>query len=400
MIFRYFFLIWILFSFSLSSFASQFTNTVEGVTKKEVFFGQSVALTGPAKDLGLGMQTGILAAFAAINAKGGVYGRSLTLQSYDDRYEPELAIKNIRRLIDKDKVFALIGGVGTPTSKAVVPIIEKSKKLYIGPFTGASFLRSSYINTVVNVRSSYFQEIREMLVRLRRDMGIKRIAIFYQNDSYGIDGLHGLERAVKEVGKGLLIVSRGSYVRNTIATKVALLDIAKGRPEAVIIVGTYAPAANFIKWARKLGMKSTLFFCVSFVGVSSLAEELKSNRSFVFVTQVVPFPYKAKTRLLRNYHRAMKKIKSTNKIGFVSLEGYIVGRLVIEALKSSEKTLTTKNFYKAFKSKQSHFNIDEFKLFYTQKDNQGSDRIFLTRLYKGKIVALKKINTLWINKIK
>lgn len=400
MIFRCLFFLWVFYSFSLLSLAAGPTHFVEGVTNTEIFFGQSAALTGPVKGLGLNMQKGILAAFAAINSKGGVHGRRLQLKSLDDRYEPELSIKNINYLIDKDKVFSLIGGVGTPTSKAIVPIIAKSKKLYIGPFTGASFLRSSYINTVVNVRSSYFQEIREMVSRLRKDLGIKRIGIFYQNDSYGIDGLNGLERAIKEVGKGLSIVSRGSYLRNTKAIKTALLDIRKGRPEAVIIISTYSSAAHFVKWAEKLGMKSTLFLSVSFVGVSALARELKSSKSLVFVTQVVPFPYKAKTALLRNYHSAMKKIKSSNKIGFVSLEGYIVGRLVVEALKRAGRNLTKESFTKVFKAAKSNFNLDGLRLSYTKKNNQGSNRVFLNRLYKGKVWSVKNLKAFLVKNSK
>ncbi|MBE8221163.1 MAG: ABC transporter substrate-binding protein [Bdellovibrionales bacterium] len=391
MIFRFLFFI----NFFFSNFAIANSDFVEGVTKTEIFFGQSAALTGPAKSLGLNMQKGILSAFVEVNNNGGVNGRKLRLKSLDDHYEPETAIKNIYHLIDKEKVFSLIGGVGTPTSKAIVPIIKKSKKLYIGPLTGASFLRSSHVNTVVNIRSSYFQEIKEMVLRLKNDLKIKRIAIFYQNDSYGIDGLNALEKSVKEINKGLKIVSRGSYLRNTMAIKTALLNIKKAKPDAIIIIGTYSPAAHFIKWSEKLKIKSKLFLSVSFVGVSELAKKLKNSKSLVFVTQVVPFPYNKKGRLLKNYHRAMKKIKSSNKIGFVSLEGYIVGRIVIEALKRAGKKLTNKSFKKVFKSKKSNFNIDGLRLSYTKKNNQGSNKVFLTRIFKGRVLPLKNLKAFY-----
>ncbi|MBE8162429.1 MAG: ABC transporter substrate-binding protein [Bdellovibrionaceae bacterium] len=388
---RYLFFWGIFCSFVLSNFAARTVKAMDGVTDTQVLFGQSAALTGPAKGLGLNLQKGILAAFAEINSKKGVHGRRLKLKSLDDHYEPEVAIKNIYRLINKTKVFSLIGGVGTPTSKAVVPIVAKSKKLYIGPLTGAFFLRSSYRDTVVNVRASYFQEIRAMVFRLQKDLKIKRIAIFYQNDSYGIDGLNSLEKAVKEAGKGLRIVSRGSYLRNTMSVKTALLDIRKGHPEAIITIGTYSPVAHFIKWAEKLKIKSTVFLSVSFVGVNALAKKLKHSKSFVVVTQVVPFPHDRTKPFIRHYHRAMKKIKSLNAIGFVSLEGYIVGRLVIESLKRAGRNLTAKNFTKVFKEQKSIFNIDGFRLSYTKKNNQGSNRVFFTRLNKGKVFSIKTL---------
>ena len=309
----------------------------------------------------------------------------------DDRYESELAIQNIHQLIKKDKVFALVGGVGTPTSKAVVPIVAKTPLLYIGPFTGASFLRTSYLNTVINVRASYSQETREMVLRLKKDLNIRRIAVLYQNDSYGLDGLSGVRQAVKSI-KGISIVSTGSYVRNTEAVKKALLNIRKGKPQAVIIIGAYSPAATFIKWAQKIGMNSTIFLSVSFVGVSALASELKKAKAHVFVTQVMPFPHNARTPLIKNYQRAMKAIKHQKRINLVSLEGYVVGRLLISALKRTPPPLTYQSFRQTFKRVKNKFKIDDFELsFDDMNDNQGSDQVFLTQIHRGRVVPIKSL---------
>ena len=233
----------------------------QGVTDKEVIFGQSAALTGISKDLGLGMRAGLVSAFEEANRLGGVHGRKLRLITKDDGYESEAAVNAVHGLINKDKVFSLVGGVGTPTSKAVVPIVAKTPLLFIGPFTGASFLRNSYLDTVINVRAAYSQETREMVIRLKKDLNITRIGVLFQNDSYGLDGLNGVQKAVKSI-KGIKIVSQGSYTRNTTAVKTALLDIKKGNPQAIIIIGAYSPAANFIKWAEKIGMGSVVFLSV------------------------------------------------------------------------------------------------------------------------------------------
>ena len=188
----------------------------QGITDSEILIGQTAALTGVAKGLGINMRLGVLAAFKEVNAAGGVHGRTLRLVSKDDGYEPEQTITNIHELIEKEKVFTLVGGVGTPTSKAALPIVAKTSLLYIGPFTGASFLRTSHLNTVINVRASYAQETKEMVTRLHKDLNIRRIAVLYQNDSYGFDGLRGVQAAVQEV-KGTKLVSSGSYRRNTLA---------------------------------------------------------------------------------------------------------------------------------------------------------------------------------------
>ena len=367
----------------------------QGVTDKEVLFGQSAALTGISKDLGLGMRAGLVSAFEEANRLGGVHGRKLRLITKDDGYESEAAVNAVHGLINEDKVFSLVGGVGTPTSKAVVPIVAKTPLLFIGPFTGASFLRTSYLDTVINVRAAYSQETREMVIRLKKDLNINRVGVLFQNDSYGLDGLNGVQKAVESI-KGIKIVSQGSYTRNTTAVKTALLDIKKGNPQAIIIIGAYSPAAHFIKWAEKIGMGSVVFLSVSFVGTSSLASELKKANARIYVTQVVPFPQNTKIPLIKNYQKALKATRNDIHIGFVSLEGYIVGRLVIEALKRTGRNLTHTTFRKVFKQPTNNeFDIDGLTLIFNSlKDNQGSNRVFLTRIRHNRIIPTKILTRL------
>src|SRR3954454_10524812 len=154
-----------------------------GVTADRILFGQSAALTGPASELGVEMRLGIEAAFAEVNRSGGVHGRRLELVSYDDRYEPEAEVANIKKLIDDDLVLALIDAVGTPTSMAAEPIAKEAEVPFIAPFTGAEFLRDPKLNNVVNVRASYFEETEKIVDSLVRDRGMTRIAVLYQDDS-------------------------------------------------------------------------------------------------------------------------------------------------------------------------------------------------------------------------
>ena len=362
----------------------------QGISDTEILIGQSAALTGVAKGLGINLRLGILAAFSDANTAGGVHGRTLRLISKDDGYEPEQTISNVRELIEKEKVFTLVGGVGTPTSKAALPIVAKTSLLYIGPFTGASFLRTSHLNTVINVRASYAQETREMVTRLRQDLNIRRIAVLYQNDSYGLDGLRGVQAAVKEV-KGTKLVSSGSYRRNTLAVKTALLDIRRGKPQAIIAIGSYLPVATFIKWADKMGMRKTVFMAVSFTGVTPMATQLRKNSSRVFVTQVVPPPGNLQSPLVVNYRKALRMIDAKAKPSFISLEGYVVGRLVIAALEKAGTDVDHSSFLRAFKHTLTTFAIDDLQLTYDKKDNQGSDSVFLTRVYRGKITPVRKL---------
>lgn len=347
-----------------------------GVYPEKVVFGQSAAFKGPAAALGNGMRDGILAAFRRANETGGIHNRRLDLITYDDGYEPDKAIRNVKRLIDNDHVFALIGEVGTPTAKAVQPIATRAGVPFIGPLTGAEFLRNPYKPKVVNVRASYYQETDAMVEHLVNELGHTRIAILYQDDSYGRAGLSGVKRALKK--RDLKLVSKGTYKRNTIAVKTAVLSVRKGKPQAIIIIGAYKPAAEFIRVARKVRM-NPLFLNVSFVGSKALAKDLGEAGQGVIVTQVVPFPEDTTIPLVAEYRRDLRATNPDAEFGFVSLEGYIVGRLVLATLNKVGPDVTRQRFLDTL-IQTGRIDLGGIELTFGPNDNQGMDKVFFTRM--------------------
>ena len=347
----------------------------DGVSDGKIVFGQVAALQGPARALGQGMRQGILAAFDAANRGGGISGRKLELKSLDDGYEPEKTIEATKRILDEDKVFALVGAVGTPTSKAGQPIATAEKVPFIGPFTGAEFLRNPYNRYVVNIRSSYFQETEAWIDHLVKDLAISKIAILYQDDAFGLAGLEGVQRAMAK--RNMSLVAEGTFKRNTTAVKSALLDIMKARPEAVVTVAPYKPVAEFIKLAHQVKMQA-VFVAISFVGPDSLAQELGDQGTGVIVTQVVPFPWDATLPVVKAYQGAIAAVDSNAKPGFVSLEGYLAGRLVVEALKRIKGEPTREALLDAIAA--APFDFGGVTLSYGPMKNQGSDRVFFTIL--------------------
>jgi branched-chain amino acid transport system substrate-binding protein len=359
----------------------------DGVTNEKILFGQVAALNGPAQALGQGMREGILAAFEEANRAGGIKGRKLELKSVDDGYEPEKTIEATKKIINDDKVFAIVGPVGTPTSKAGQPIATEAKVPFIGPFTGAEFLRNPYNRYVVNIRSSYFQETEAWIEHLTKDLGITKIAILYQDDAFGLAGLEGVKQAMAK--RNMSLVALGSFKRNTVAVKSALLDIAKGEPQAVVTVGPYKPVAEFIKLARQLKLDS-VFVAISFVGSNSLAEELGNEGSGVIVSQVVPFPGDKSIPAVASYQTALAAVNKDAKPGFVSLEGYLVGRLIVEALKRIPGEPTREAFLDTV-AKQP-FDLGGVKLSFSATSNQGSDQVYFTILQSnGGFKAVSKL---------
>ena len=344
-----------------------------GVSDSRVLFGQSAAFSGPAQELGMNMRLGIQAAFREVNESGGVHGRMLELVSLDDAYEPEAAVTNTLQLIEDEGIFALIGEVGTPTSRSATPVAADAGIPFIAPFTGAEFLRDDDWENIVNLRASYYQETEEMVARLTGDLGIERIGVLYQDDSYGRAGYRGVRLALDR--RDMTPVSIGLYPRNTTAVKAALLDLNQGDPEAVIMIGAYEPVAALVSLARHTGA-NPIFMTVSFVGSNALAKELGPDGAGVYVTQVVPFPNDISLPIVREYKSALSAYDSSAVPGFVSFEGYLAGRLAIEGLKRCGREVDRACFLDILNNSD-YIDIDGFMLRYGD-DNQGSDEVFLT----------------------
>ena len=346
----------------------------DGVSADTITFGQAAVLEGPASALGLGMQMGLNAAFDEINAKGGVHGRKIKLISVNDGYEPDRAIAATKKLIEEDKVFALIGPVGTPTSAAAQPIATAAKVPFIGAFTGAGFLRNPKLENVINVRASYDAETEAWVKHLTEDLKISKIAIFYQDDAFGRAGLSGFKKAMDK--RKMEIVTEATYERNTVAVKTGLLTLKRAEPEAVVIVGAYKPVAEFIKLSRKIDFKP-VFVNISFVGAGALAKELGPEGNGVIVSQVVPFPWDASLKVVADYQAAIKAADPKAEPEFVSLEGYLVGRLAIAALEKAGKDVTRAGLIKAIKETGS-FDIGGLPMTFSATKNEGLDKVFMT----------------------
>ncbi|MCK1655731.1 ABC transporter substrate-binding protein [Bradyrhizobium sp. 149] len=303
-----------------------------GISEDAILFGQAAALEGPSSALGQRMRQGIVAAFTEINSRGGVHGRKLQLVSRDDGYDPDRSVAQTLRLIEDDKVFALIGAVGTPTALATIPITSARNVPFIGPLSGAEFLRDLELANVVNIRASYGAEAETWIKHLTEDRQFTRIAIFYQDDSFGRDGLSGVKRALAR--RGLELAAEGTFERNTRAVASAWRTIKRAEPEAIVMVGTYGPCAEFIKLARRSGARPT-FVNVSFVGAVALARELGPEGEGVIVSQVVPFPWDRSLKLVADYQAAQTAFDPTLTPDFVSFEGYLSGRLAAAALEQA-----------------------------------------------------------------
>lgn len=319
-----------------------------------VVLGMSTVLSGPAAELGQGMKSGVEAALAEVNRAGGIQGNTLRLVALDDGYEPSRAGPNVHSLIDEHGVVAIIGDVGTPTAVAAVPVALQGKTAFFGAFTGAGLLRKNPPDReVINFRASYAEETGAMVDALIEHAHVKpeEVAFFTQRDAYGDAGFAGGIAALKR--HGLVhesAVPHGRYERNTTAVENALADILSSStdPKAIIMVGAYAPCAEFIKLTRKVGL-GPIFLNVSFVGAPALAAAAGDAAEGVIVTQVVP-PPTGDLPIAREYRAALAAYSPAELPTHVSFEGYIAARILTRALRNLDATPTRENVVEALLS--------------------------------------------------
>lgn len=348
-----------------------------GVTDKEILVGQFAAQTGPAAELGKRMQLGMLAHFKAVNAAGGINGRSIRLVSRDDGYEPEKAAAAVKALIEEDKVFALVGSVGTPTTLAAVPAINAAGIPLIGPFTGAQALREPLNRNLFHVRASYFDET-ERIVQHLSTLGIKKIAVFYQNDSYGKAGLEGVTRALTK--RNLKPAAAVTVERNSVDVTAAWAELLKAAPEAVVQISAYKSCAALIKLARSKGYGGQ-FFNVSFVGSTALSAELGDAGAGVTISQVVPFPYTPSSEIVREYQQRMTEAGNKD-FDFSSMEGFLAAKVFAEGVRRAGKALTRASLVSGLESMRD-VNMGGFMVNYSPTNHEASHYTDLSIIGRG-----------------
>lgn len=353
-----------------------------GVAAQAITLGQTASFSGPNKHLGLHYRAGLLAAFTECNAAGGVHGRRLRLVSRDDSYEPALAEANVKRFVAENNVFAMIGGVGTPTAKRIAPILRRARVPFVGLFTGAGFLRNAarYPN-IVNLRATYQAEVDLMVDHMVRELGKRRFGVVYQDDAFGRSVLANFKQAVE--AHGLTILARSAFSRNTHASHSSLFILAKADLDALLIVGTAVAAAEVINLANSLGHEYVTAN-VSFAAAFLLRERVAAGTERVLMTEVVPDPSDQSLAVVRRFHAAMRLARAAgdsedpHPVDSVALEGYILGRFVIAVLDRMPQPPTREAFLE--NALGPAVMVDDWPIAFAPGSNAGSAYVRLNNL--------------------
>jgi ABC-type branched-subunit amino acid transport system substrate-binding protein len=354
-----------------------------GISENRVRLGMVNAQSGAAAELGRAMLDGASAVFQDVNSHGGIHGRSIELIVADDGYDPDRAVDQTLKLIEDKQVFSLFGYVGTPTSNAVIPIVQEMKVPLIGAFTGAMSLRRPVVREIINFRASYDDE-SDALVQYFVSRGAKRFGVMYQDDGFGRAVLDGTVRALKR--RGLELIAKGAFQRGTTAIKGGLAALIGQGLEVVIMAGPYTPVAAFVREADKIGLKASLA-TVSFVGTDSLLQLLGSDGNGILISQVVPLPDDRALPVAADCAALLAKYVPGTRLSFVNFEGCISAKAMVAALRQAGPGLTRERLIQSFEAFD-RLDIGGLQLTLRGDDHQASTAVFLTRIADGKVVPI------------
>lgn len=349
-----------------------------GVTDTAITLGMSSPFSGPNGAYGLEMKEAISAYFQQINAGGGINGRKIELIALDDGYETDRTVANTRKLIDEHKVFALLQYYGSSPTTEAMKVFSLAKVPLVGTISGADSIRIPVNRYMFHVRASYADET-EAIVNQLVSLGMKDIAVFYQNDGFGKSGLDGVTNALKK--HNLKPVAVGTVERNSLEVGAAVQSIAKANAQAVVMVTLYKPTSEFVRQMRHAG-QAPQFMTLSPVGADLLVKELGSDSRGIGISQVMPYPWNDTVPVVKEYQRLISQVAKHRNYSYYGIEGYVTAKVMVEAIRKAGRDLTREKLVALLESMNAQ-DLGGYRVGYSTQTHNGSRYVDLTVIGAG-----------------
>jgi ABC-type branched-subunit amino acid transport system substrate-binding protein len=341
-----------------------------GVTESRIVIGQSIGVTGPVAAVAQDIAAGMAAYVHHANKRGGIHGRRLELKTLDDGFAPPRAGENAKVLARE--TFLLAAPLGTPHTVEVLKASTASGVPALCPFTGAERLRATPDRLLFHIRAGYKDEIEKMVEQLTT-LGINRIALFYQNDAFGEEGLEHLESALAR--RKLKMAARASYERGSLDVAPAVKTLAAADPQAVVMFAVTRVAAELVKRMQEAG-RATQFLTLSLNSNDDFVKALGEHKRGVGNTQVAPHPWNTSLPLVKEYQQAMRET-GLQQYSYNSLEGYVCGKVIGEGLRRATQNLTRARFVDALES-MGRYDAGGYEIGFSGTNHIGSRHVDLT----------------------
>jgi len=295
----------------------------------EIRFNATMPITGSMSLVGDDYAKGINLVFDKLNRSGGLNKKYLIKYFVsDDRYQSTTAKENIQKAAKESPIF--VGNFGSHALSTAQELLEKKHVAMVFPTVGDAQMRKNKYSNTVFFRPSMEREIRALLNYAINNQHRKKIALFFEENQWGKAGAAIAEELLKKLG--ISVCAKASYPTNTIAVTAASVEIIKSKPDAVLCISTYRPTYNFIQLVLNEGFQHCLFLGLG--PATPMQQLLKKSRGVTIATSsVVPSPSKSKLAIVEAYRKDMAKFLPLRELSQYSLEGYVVGSLVVSALK-------------------------------------------------------------------
>jgi ABC-type branched-subunit amino acid transport system substrate-binding protein len=344
-----------------------------GVTDTVIAVGQSAVFSGPVAATGNSYRRGIELYFEQVNKAGGVNGRKLQLTALDDAYDPKRTIENTRRLIDENKVFALIGYVATANLIAAMPVAEEARVPMFAPLVGTTSIRLKHNRYLFHVRASYEAELARITQQLAV-VGTNKVAVVYQDSVFGKSNLETLLQLAK-AEKLEVVKTLPMAITAASATDIAG-QLKQAAPNAVVMIMAGTMSEVLIRDMRASGLGTPLYtISVGLADAKASATRLNGALRGVITASIVPSPTLERYGIVKEYRKALGASAGSGD-NYTVLEGYIVARTFVEGLRRAGRNLTRENFIAALEGVGS-LDLGDFRVDYGPKNHNGSNFVEL-----------------------
>ncbi len=364
--------------------------TSPGVTDTEIVIGSWGPQDGPAGAYGVIDRT-LDAYFKKVNDDGGINGRKIRFIYENDSYQPAKTVAAVKKLVEEDKVFAMVGGLGTPNNAAVMDYLVQNNVPHIWPATGSGILAYPLKKNVYAVQLNYTVEATLLAQYALDQLAAKKFAVFYQNDAFGKEGLDAVNAELKR--RGLPEATAVSYETSDTNFSAQALKLQTSGADTVILYAVPKPGGSIIAEMDKIGFKPKLLSS-SVINDPSLFQLAGTGIEGLLIEAYLPAFDDVSNPKIVEYQNFMKKYAPNEQIGGFSESGYAYGQVATEALKRTGKNLTRENLLQTLDQMKDYTGSVVPSLSYSPTDHAGVKAAYFQQAKGGKFVTITDYITL------
>ena len=349
--------------------ATVFATLSTALAAGDLRIGVTAGITGPVSASVTELLQGARLYLDDVNRNGGVAGRKIALETLDDGFDPKRAGENARMLIEEKNVLALFLSRGTPHTEAIMPLLQKHHVPLVAPSTGAMLLHHPVNPYIFNVRPTYQVESHE-IVRQFAQLGLTRIGVLFPDDSFGADAFAGAMNGFNEAKLKPLFAEKFDRVKPVMTPYVQ--TAIKTQAQAVLVIGTQATVAEFVKSLRAAG-SSAQVATLSNNASGGFVRMLGHDATGIIVTQVFPSERTGATAMSREAQTLAKKANIA-ELTPAMMEGFAAAKVLVQGLRRAGPNPTRDSLRKGLET-MSDFELGGVVTSYSPTDHSGVDYV-------------------------